>query len=59
MKPMMPCPHMVLKPSLCRNSTPQSLPSVTGSVGIAPYMSAWPRGSHMSLRRRPSRCSWA
>ena len=23
----MPCPHMVLKPSLCRNSTPQSLPS--------------------------------
>ena len=58
-RPMMPWPHIVLKPSLWRNSTPQSLPSVTGSVGIAPYMSAWPRGSHMSRRRRVSRCSCA
>ena len=49
---MTPWPHIVLQPSLCMNSTPACAPGVTGSVSSAPYMSAWPRGSSMSERRR-------
>ena len=48
----MPWPHIVLQPSLCMNSTPACDPGVTGSVRSAPYMSAWPRGSSISARRR-------
>src|SRR5438105_1273958 len=48
---MIPWPHIVLQPSLCRKSTPRSPSGVTGAVGIAPYMSAWPRGSHRRERR--------
>ncbi len=56
---MIPCPHMVLNPSLCMKRTPQAAPGVTGSVRKQPYMSACPRGSHMSVRRVWSRCSRA
>ena len=56
---MIPWPHIVLQPSLWRKSTPRSPSAVTGSVGIAPYMSACPRGSNTIARRRPSRCSRA
>src|SRR5437867_3253657 len=54
-----PWPHIVLQPSLCMNRTPASPSGVTGSVGIAPYMSACPRGSNTRARRRPSRRSFA
>src|SRR5262245_34171435 len=54
---MTPWPHMVLYPSLCRNRTPRSAPGVTGGVGTQPYMSKWPRGSHIRARRRWSRFS--
>ena len=39
--------------------TPKSAPGVTGSVSKAPYMSACPRGSHMSALRTSSRFSLA
>ena len=57
--PMMPWPHIVLKPSLCRKSTPKSASGVTAGVTMQPYMSAWPRGSHIRARRRWSRRSRA
>ena len=53
---MVPWPHIVLQPSLCMKSTPAWAPGVTGSVSSAPYMSAWPRGSSITARRRWSRC---
>src|SRR5437867_2856154 len=56
---MIPWPHIVLHPSLCIKSTPRSPSGVTGSVTIAPYMSACPRGSNMRPRRSSSRCSRA
>ena len=49
---MMPWPHIVLQPSLCMNSRPAWASRLTGSVSSAPYMSACPRGSSMSARRR-------
>ena len=45
---MTPCPHIVLQPSLCMNSTPALASRVAGSVSSAPYMSTWPRGSRIS-----------
>src|SRR2546428_3256988 len=38
------------------NRTPACEPGITGSVRMAPYMSAWPRGSSISARRRGSAC---
>ncbi len=52
--PMIPWPHMVLKPALWVKSTPKSASAVTGGTTMQPYMSAWPRGSHMRARRSPS-----
>ena len=49
-----PCPHIVLKPSLCMKSTPVSESSRSGGVRSAPYMSACPRGSSISTRRNRS-----
>ena len=53
---MMPWPHIVLNPSLCMKITPACEAGETGSVSTAPYMSACPRGSSMSARRRWSAC---
>lgn len=52
---MIPCPHIVLNPALCMNSTPRSAPGETGSVTKHPYMSAWPLGSSINSRRTSSR----
>jgi len=51
---MMPWPHIVLYPSLCMKRTPYAASDVTGGVRMQPYMSAWPRGSHIRMRRRSS-----
>ena len=56
---IMPWPHIVLNPSLCKKSTPRSPSGVTGSVKMQPYMSAWPRGSHIVAVRSQSRFSCA
>ena len=52
---IMPCPHIVLQPSLCMNRMPAWASRVTGSVSSAPYMSVCPRGSRMMALRQWSR----
>jgi hypothetical protein len=49
---IVPCPHAVEKPSLCQKSVPKAAPSSSGGTRKQPYMSACPRGSWHSSRRR-------
>ena len=56
---MVAWPHIVEYPSLWQKSTARSARGWSGSTGMTPYMSAWPRGSCIRKRRRWSRCSRA
>ncbi len=38
-------------PSLCIKRTPMRAVGMHGSTKIAPYISAWPRGSHINILR--------
>src|SRR6218665_2195920 len=52
---IVPCPHPVENPSLCKKRTPKSAPSSSGETTTPPYISACPRGSlQRNCRNRSS-----
>ncbi len=54
--PMMQCPHIGTYSSCSMMITEKSAPSAIGGMSRTEHIMPWPRGSKLSMRRRPSSC---